>query len=408
MLMDKRKNLETQARALLDDAEAQHRSLTAEEDAQFERITDSMRSIKEQAERITRFDADRRDMEDTLRNAGHKDGAGFAGAGRFAEADQFRALYRGEGREFTVQATDEEARSLFSAETRALAKGTATAGGNTVPTSFYHQLVEHMINTAMLWKAGATVLNTASGENLQIPITTAHGSAALVAEAGTIPQGDPTFGQRTLGAYKYGDLILCPRELIDDTGVDLLGYLARQAGRAVGNALGADLVTGNGTSKPTGLFQSSTLGVTGATGVAGVPSFDNVIDLFYSVIPPYRNSPQAGWLVNDTTAGALRKLKDNQGRYLWDTSVAVGTPDMILGKPVWADANVAATGINAKSLAFGDLSQYYVRLVNGIRFERSDDFKFDSDVVAFRCLVRADGILVDQTGAVKHYVGAAS
>lgn len=126
------------------------------------------------------------------------------------------------------------------------------------------------------------------------------------------------------------------------------------------------------------------------------------------MIPPYRNSPQAGWLVNDTTSGVLRKLKDNQGRYLWDTSVTVGSPDMILGKPVYADANVAATAVNAKSIAFGDLCQYYVRLVNGLRFERSDDFKFDSDVVAFRCLVRADGILVDQTCAVKHFAGAAT
>jgi HK97 family phage major capsid protein len=190
--------------------------------------------------------------------------------------------------------------------------------------------------------------------------------------------------------------------------VNLEGYLARMAGRAVGNALGTDLVVGNGTSKPAGIFQSSTLGATSATGTTGAPNFDNMIDLFYSVIAPYRNSPDAGWLIKDSTAGALRKLKDSSGRYLWEASVVAGTPDTILSKPVMTDPNVAATALNAKSVIFGDLSAYVVRLVNSVRWERSDDFKFDTDTVAFRCLIRGDGLLMDQTGAVKHLVGAAT
>ena len=89
-----------------------------------------------------------------------------------------------------------------------------------------------------------------------------------------------------------------------------------------------------------------------------------------------------------------------------DTTVAFGRT--ILGKPVITDPNVAAVALSAKSLAFGDLSTYYVRLAGGIRFERSDDFAFQSDLVTFRCIVRGDGILVDQTGAVKHFIGNAA
>lgn len=396
MLLEKRRKLEEQARALLDAAEAEKRELSGEEEATFEKLGKDMASLRAQADQIVKFNSDMEEAERTLNAAGGKQER----TNSTDAFEQIRSVLRGDTRSFELKASP--------TELRALSKGTATAGGNTVPVSFYDQLVEHMILSASMLRGGATILNTNSGETLQIPITTAHGSAALVAEAGTIPQGDPVFGQRALNAYKYGDLIRVPRELIDDTAVDLMGYLARQAGRAVGNALGADLITGNGTAKPTGIMQSTTLGVTGATGVVGVPNFDNIIDLYYSVIPPYRNSPEASWLLNDTTVGAIRKLKDGQGRYLWEPALIAGSPDMMLGKPVQTDPYMAATGLNNKSVAFGDLSQYYVRLVNGIRFERSDDFAFDADVVVFRCLVRGDGILVDQTGAVKHFVGAAS
>lgn len=403
MLLEKRKNLTEQAHALLERAASENRDLTGEEQAQFDKLGADITNLRAHVDRQVQMAADEEALAESMR--------GFTGPAETLDGDalvdqQVRSFLRGEKREVALYGKDGKPPTM--AEMRALAKGSATTGGNTVPTSFYNRLLEHMINSATLLRAGATILNTSSGEQLQIPITTAHGGAALVAEAGTIQPSDPVFGQRALGAYKYGVLIHVSKELIDDTAVDLLGYLARQAGRAVGNALGSDLVVGNGSSKPSGIFQTSTLGVTGAASVAGVPNFDNLIDLYYSVIAPYRNSPDAGWLINDTTAGTIRKLKDTSGRYLWEPSLIPGTPDTILGKPVYDDPYVAATGLSAKSVIFGDLSAYFVRLVNGIRFERSEEFAFNTDQVVFRCLVRGDGLLTDQTGAVKHFIGNAA
>ncbi len=400
MLLEQRKNLESQAREILDLAESEKRQLTAEENVKFDKISADMTALRTRSDQLVQFTNDSKAAEEALRAAGHKPEQERRDNQGDDTETQLRKLLAGEVRSMEFKGTKEEL--------RALSKGTATAGGNTVPTTFYGQLLEHLTENATLIAAGATVLNTSSGENIELPITTSHGAAALVAEGGTIAGTDPAFGKRTLGAYKYGELIRVPRELADDTAVDLEGYLARQAGRAVGNALGADLVTGNGSSKPTGLFTSTTLGSTSDTGTVGAPTFDNLITLFYSVIGPYRNSPNAGWMIKDSTAGAIRKLKDTSGRYLWEAATVAGQPDMILAKPVYTDPNVAATALNAKSVAFGDLSAYYVRLVNGIRFERSDDFAFDTDTIVFRALVRGDGILADQTGAVKHLVGAAS
>lgn len=401
LLMEQRKKLELQGREILDRAEKENRGLTAEESRQFDKISEDMESMRGQSDRLVQFNADSKASDTALREMGQYHGGGD----RPELTAQFRSLASGEIRGLEFRPSADESRGLT--EHRALSKGTPTAGGNTVPT-LLGRFYEHLIETATLMDAGATVFNTEAGENIDVPITTAHGTAALVAEAGVIPQNDPAFGKRTLGAFKYGVMILVPSELLADTGVDLEGYLARQAGRAVGNAFGAHLITGTGSGQPAGLMTLTTLGVTSATGTAGVPTFDNLIDLQHSVIAPYRKSPDAGWLVKDSTVGYLRKLKDTTNRYLWEASLVAGQPDMMLGAPVYTDPNMAATGLNAKSVAYGDLSSYWCRLVRNVRFERSDDFKFDTDVVAFRCLVRGDGILVDQSGAVKHFVGAAT
>ena len=396
-LLEKRANVWEQAKGLLDRAASEKRELSAEEEISYGKMTADIEALRSRADQLVSDSASADAAEVALRSL----------MGKPAERNQreepaigLRSLIRGDVRSMEFAATAEEL--------RALSKGTATAGGNTVPTSFSSTLLEHLVESSAILTAGATIWNTTSGESFVIPKTTAHGTAALVAEGALIGGTDPAFGNVSLGAFKYGELISVPRELADDTAVDLEGYLARQAGRAVGNALGAHLISGTGTAQPRGLFLDTTTGATSAAAVAGVPSFDGLIDLFYSVIAPYRNSPAAAWLIKDSTAGAIRKLKDTSGRYLWESSVTAGTPDLILSKPVYTDPFVAATGVNNKSVAFGDLSAYNVRLVNNIRFERSDEFGFDKDLITFRCLIRGDGALADTTGAVKHFVGSAT
>jgi hypothetical protein len=256
------------------------------------------------------------------------------------------------------------------------------------------------------------VLNTSGGDTIQVPKTTAHTDAAIVAEAGPIGDNDPTFGQTELGAYKYGRIIQVSRELLTDTGVDLEGYLAMSAGRALGNAFGAHAITGTGSGQPRGIITDATAGATGPTGAGGGfgsqsnagEGADLLIDLFHSVIAPYRMSQSCRWMMSDTTAGAVRKIKTSEGQYIWQPSVIAGQPDTILGKPVLTDPNVPDIDNDNESVLFGDFSQYFGRLAGGIRFERSDEYAFGNDLVTFRAIMRADGALVDLTGAVKYFL----
>jgi HK97 family phage major capsid protein len=121
----------------------------------------------------------------------------------------------------------------------------------------------------------------------------------------------------------------------------------------------------------------------------------------YSVIAPYRQSRSCYWLAADKTMAALRKLTDQIGRPLWEPSTILGSPDLLLGKPLVADPFMTALNTSSNpSIAFGDFSQYFVRMVGGVRFERSDDFAFGSDLVSFRAVIRADGNLMNPPTSV--------
>jgi HK97 family phage major capsid protein len=291
------------------------------------------------------------------------------------------------------------------------------SGAGLVPIDFYDQMISYLIEVSGLMQCGPSVINSQGGEPLQIPYvtnqtgqTTAGAQVVISAQQGApLPGADPGFGQKTLSSNKFGILVQVARELIDDSGINLLQYLAMSAGRAVGNMLGTSLV--NGTNGISGGILGAPVAVTGGlsnavsasygvSGITGAPTYDNLIDMEYSIIAPYRQSRSCYWLAADKTLGLLRKLVDTNARPIWEPSTILGSPDLLLGKPLVADPFMPAYGSSAKSIAFGDFSQYFVRLIGGVRFERSDDFAFNTDLVTFRAIVRADGQLMNPPTAI--------
>jgi HK97 family phage major capsid protein len=409
-LRDRRHNVWEEARGIAEKAAEENRALADDEQGRWDALQEEMQKLDVRIRAV--LDTERRAKEadeafDAL--SGRKPDAGqaarTAGGGRMLE--EIRKWARGDdgaGRALEIRRDP----VLGPINYRVLTTGTGSAS-SIVPIDFYDMLIAHLIEVSGVMQCGPTVLNTGGGETLQVPKTTAHSTAASAAQAGSLPTSDPAFSTQPLSAYKYGVLLQVARELIDDTAVDLLGYLAMQAGRALGNAFGNDLVNGSGTGQPSGIINTATVGVTGSvTGVSGAPSYANLVDLEYSVIAPYRQSRSCYWLAADKTIGGFRKITDTVGRPIWEPSAVLGSPDLLLGKPLVADPFMPAMAVNSKAIGFGDFSQFFVRLVGGVRFERSDDFAFGSDLVTFRAILRGDGTLVDRTGAIKLYQGAAT
>ena len=146
---------------------------------------------------------------------------------------------------------------------------------------------------------------------------------------------------------------------------------------------------GDGTGKPTGIFQTVT---EGATSSGATITFDDVMDLYHSLKSPYRKN--AVWILNDSTVKALRKLKDNNGNYIWQPSVQAGVPDMILNRPYFTSSFVPTIDTSKKVLAFGDFSYYWIADRQGRSFKRLNELYAESGQVGFLASQRVDGKLI--------------
>jgi HK97 family phage major capsid protein len=283
-------------------------------------------------------------------------------------------------------------------------KRTLTPSTNTVPKSFYDQVFDVARLVGPMLDVGERI-NTASGEDITIPTLTAYSTAALVAAAGTVADSEPTYSSITLGAYKYGLLIPVAAELVSDAGFDISAHLAEQAGNGLGYAINAALTTGDGSSKPNGVVTAAGSGVTGGTGVTGGFTADNLIDLQYSLDGAARRLPGVAYMAAGATIGAMRKLKDDAGNFLYQ--VGVGTPDTFAGYSVIENPGMAAIGTAAKSVLFGHLPSYKVRVAGGLQVATSTDYAFNTDTITYRVMMRVDGDLT-HASHIKYFVGGAS
>jgi HK97 family phage major capsid protein len=270
----------------------------------------------------------------------------------------------------------------------------ATSGSLVVPTTLARSLFEYLEASIAGFRVGAMQVNTSTGENMQLPTLKTHAigtqtSAQQVAFGGS----EPVFARVNLNAYKFNNYAAVSNELLRDSVFDVGAFLGRDMGYALGRIIDADLIVGTGTNEPTGMTVLAGSGTNAPITTGGSlipPTIEKYIDLVYSVNDAARESGK--WLLRDSTAGSIRKLRDGAGgtigAFLWQPSltqgVVTGQPDRFLGYPVFTDPNCAAAGSGSIVATFGDFSQYALRTVGNPVIERSDDFLFSTDAAAFR------------------------
>ena len=366
------------AKALLDSAEG--RALTGEEEATYQEMT----NVINRANEVIELEQREAKVAEAMQSATVDFAAATTG-----DSEILRKMAAGEirGHEF-----------------RAI---TGSSVGAPVPTSFYDQIVKvaRLVNPLLEY---ATVINTASGENLQIPSQSGFSTATIVGQGVSIGTSEPTFNAfTTLGAYKFSALAQLSTELIADSGVNIIEFLAEQFGNALGFKIADEIVNGTGTVEPTGFLPVAGTGVTGSTGVTGAFTADNVIDLIYSLDGSLRNRPSFAMLANSTSIAALRKLKDTAGNYVFQVGDSKDRRDLVLGVPVIETPAMPSPGTGVNSLAVGDLKSLYIRNAGGLQVDRSDDFAFGNSLASWRATWRLDSALV-QTANIKKFKGGAS
>ena len=310
-----------------------------------------------------------------------------------------RSLVTGERRSFEFPIAPD------AFEQRAGVSTTTTAGGYTIPEGFGGRIIEKMLTVGpMLNSSVVNLVTTTSKNDIPFPIENARATGTATAEGATYAESSPTFTQKTLHAFKYGTIVLGTDELFDSEEVGLQSYLARNMGVALGTAVNNALTLGTGTVVPEGIAANAGSGVTGGTGVSGVPTYANLIDLVHSVDSLYASQPSTGFMLRRSTLGAVRKIVDGNGAYIFTPAATQMAANTILGYPVFENPDVAATATAAKSVLFGDMSSFFVRTVGGIEVERSDQVLWLQDGIAFKGRIWVDGA-IGQSSAIKYFAG---
>ena len=273
----------------------------------------------------------------------------------------------------------------------ALQIGTDSEGGYLVPDEYERTLVE-ALEEENVFRQLAKVIRTSSGDR-KIPVVATKGTASWIDEEGAYLESDDSFGQVSIGAYKVGTMIKVSEELLNDSVFDLEAYISREFARRIGAKEEEAFFTGDGSGKPLGVLAAAGGAETGVTAASATAiTADELIDLFYSLKAPYRRN--AVWVLNDSTIKAIRKLKDNQGQYLWQPSLTAGAPDLLLGKPIRTSAYMPAIVADAKTVAFGDFSYYWIADRQGRSFKRLNELYAATGQVGFLASQRVDGKLV--------------
>lgn len=272
----------------------------------------------------------------------------------------------------------------------ALSIGTDSEGGYLVPDEYEKKLVESL-QDEVFFRSLATVIRTSSGDR-KIPIVTSKGEAAWIDEEGQFPESDDSFGQTSIGAYKLATMIKVSDELLNDSVFNIEQYISKEFGRRIGAKEEEAFFVGDGQGKPIGLFNTTGGAETGVTAATVSITFDDVMDLYYSLRAPYRN--KASWLLNDSTVKAIRKLKDGNGNYIWQPSVREGEPDRILNRPYRTSIYVPELAEGKRVMAFGDYSYYWIADRQGRSFKRLNELYAATGQVGFLACERVDGKLI--------------
>jgi HK97 family phage major capsid protein len=407
--IEKRANVWSQMQEIQARAEAEGRdALTAEEREKWDRAEAELTELSqdiERMERAARLDTVQRDQ------AVIATGGGESGEDR-GEIDT-DAAYRDAFGQFVrhgMGGLSQEQRSLMlsnQAEVRAGATSPGSAGGFFIPTDTLNKITEVMKAYGGLLGA-ANLITTGSGNPLNWPTNDDTANVgAILAENAQVTEQDFTLGQKTLGAYTYtSKLVRLSLQLVQDDVFNVESWLVRKLGERIGRAVAAHLATGTGTNQPEGLFTNATAGKTGATGQTTAVTYDDLVDLQHSIDPAYRASAQ--WAMSDTALKTVRKLKDSQGRPLWEPSVQAGVPSSLMGAGVLIDNGIPAPAANAKSIGYGDIgAAYVVRQVAGGQMMRLDERYADYLQVGFLGFTRLDA-KPDDSAAFRVYAHSAT
>ncbi|MDD2375829.1 MAG: phage major capsid protein [Anaerovoracaceae bacterium] len=372
-LREKRSTAWNAAKAFLDSHRTDKGTLTAEDDATYSKMEQEINDLGKEISRLERQEQ----MEAELSKPINKPLTSKPGMGKEPEEKTGRAsnAYK--------TAMLDAFRSNFKRVSNVLQEGVDADGGYLVPEEYDHRLIDILTEENIMRNLATKI--TTSGEH-KINIAATKPAASWIEEGGALSWGEATFDQILLDAHKLHVAIKVTEELLYDNAFGLENYIITQFGKALANAEEDAFLNGDGTGKPLGLFAATGGGQIAGTLTAALKS-DDMLDLVGKLKRPYRKN--ASFILNDQTLSALRKLKDNNGAYIWQPSYQAGEPDRLLGYAIHTSAYAPTDAI-----AFGDYKYYNIGDRGSRSFSELRELFAGNGMIGYVAKERVDGKLI--------------
>lgn len=370
-LREKRAKAWEATKAFLEFHRTEKGILSAEDDAAYTRMEQEITDLGKEIARLERQEQLDAELSKPVNNPLVGNPFGGAGPKTGRASDEYR------------KAMLDAFRSNFRRVSNVLQEGVDADGGYLVPEEYDRRLMDTLSEENIMRSLATTI--TTSGQH-KINIAGTKPAAAWIEEGGALSFGDATFSQTLLDAHKLHVAIKVTEELLYDNAFNLEGYIIDQFGKALANSEEDAFLNGDGVGKPLGLFAETGGGTVAATLSAALKS-DDMLNLVYALKRPYRKT--ASFILNDQTLAVLRKLKDNNGAYIWQPSYQIGEPDRLLGYAVHTSAYAPTNAI-----AFGDYKYYNIGDRGTRSFAELRELFAGNGMVAYLAKERVDGKLI--------------
>ena len=287
-----------------------------------------------------------------------------------------------------------------------------SAGGYTIPPAFVQELLIAMKAYGGV-RAVARTIQTDRGQDIRQPtLNDTTRRAVIIGENQPTPDGNPlAFGTTTLKAWMWrAPPITMSFEIEQDSGINMEQTIRDCLSESFARAQADSFTLGSGMNEPQGVVTGAVVGKVGIAGQAASVTLDDLLDLQHAPDPSVRQN--GVYMLNDDAVRTLRKLKDGNGRFLWDDGLASvsGTPggSTLLGKPVVINQQMPVMAAGAKSILFGDFSSYVVRDVMALRLIKLTELYALNGQTAIVGFFRGDGRYVAAQPKVFAYQNSAT
>jgi HK97 family phage major capsid protein len=268
-----------------------------------------------------------------------------------------------------VRSGDDDGLRHLTLEGKALVTSIASEGGYLVDPQTSETIRSVLRSSASIRRVANVV--TVDAIAFDVLVDHAEMGSGWATETGALPETDtPAVERISIPLHELSALPKASQRLLDDAAFDIEGWLAERIAEKFARAEAAAFILGDGIEKPTGILHHPTLAnddwtwgnigyiATGAAGSFGTEAGDTIVDLVYSIGARYRAN--GAFVMNSKTTGAVRKLKDADGRFLWSDGLQAGEPARLMGYPVVVAEDMPDFDSDgAMAIAFGDFEAGY-------------------------------------------------